>query len=688
MPYPWNNKIAVTKDDLVPGFFPSWDALEKKLYRDAKRPVGIRRIQRGGGLNCEVLIDYDTLPRPIREKLPDPRHVDCVLEKFFSVDGEAVRYYAEKRVGKHGYIAPERQTEYVLDASVLRAAILLRAAHIHEVSLMRGKTKSISKFLSAEVNLLNELRKLKNLPCHTLPTNRIRFTEKLKRFEESGYDTLLKGYDNQNAILKTKNEDDLLNAMYIQKHKPTYTEVFKQYDAFLRGEVEVINPTTGELYNPSPYNKLSRSTVTRFLASWEQRVATHLKRSADRQVYMAKNEPFQTLQHPRYAGSSLSIDDRQAPFAYDRDGHRVWFYMGIDLGSECFIGFVWGKDKNAGLLQEFYREVVRNCTEWGVNVPAQLECESHLNSTLKDTLLQEGNMFEYVSIYPNSAHSKRIERYFAALRYILEKAMPGWIGRPHARSEANQTNSDKREIIPFDAIVERCLKEIENWNNSPCTIYPDKTRYEVFLEKQHPEVKPTNWHGILPYIGEWTSTSCNHGQIKLNGKWFVLGDKGSIYTGKDLLALMKMVEGKSVDICWLRGHNGQALKALVYVDNRCACEAIPQPVAFRSKLEARSDPQAVANMELMERYKNTIRAYARSHKNEIENLVIIDNRKNTLNDKFKIGWINEEPPIYIDKNEDDDGSPIIVGESDPFSWDLNSVETYSVPTLMERFAGK
>ena len=677
----------VTKDDLIPDFFPSWDALKKKLYRDAKRPTGIRRIRRGGGSGGEVLIDFDTLPADVRSRLDDPRKVDCILERYFFVDAEAVRFFSSKRIGRYGYIAQARQDAYVLDAGVLQAAIRLRAAHVHELVSRHGSLKNTDRYISAEVNLFNELRRTRQLPLHTLPTHHLRLRDKIRRFEAEGYESLLKGYNNRNAQAKIDRTNRLLNSMFIKKDNPTQKEVYRLYSSFLCGEVEVINPETGEMYDPSLYAPLGERTVTSFLSSWRERVATHLKRSADRQQYMARYEPSQKLAHPKFAGSILSIDDRQAPFVYDRNGSRVWFYMGIDLGSECFIGFVWGKEKNASFLIEFYREVVRNCAEWGLAVPAQLECESHLNSLLKESLLKPGNLFEYVDIYPNSAHSKRIERYFEALRYGEEKKMEGWIGRPHARSESNRTSQEDKKIIPFDVIVGQCLKEIEDWNNSPCSIYPDKTRFEVFCEKQHPDVKPVNWRGILPHIGEWTETSCNHGQVRLNGDLFLLGDEGSVCTGEKLLELMNLVEGKAIDVCWLRGHKGQVLKALVCLDGRCICEAVPQPVAYRSRLEARSDPDAAQNMELVERYKNTIRGWARRHKNEIERLVVVDKRKKTLNDKFRIDWMHDALPLYDDAPEGEEDLPAAVVEED-FNCGLNAVETYRIPSLAERFAGK
>lgn len=638
MPHEWNNILVVTKEELIPEFFPSWEALKLKLWRDGKRGYGLRRVREGKGMGNEVLIAFDSLPEGWRKQLGDPRKVDCILERYFREDSEAVGYFSTVKAGKKGYILPERQQEYVLDASVLMAAFRLKLARIETLTAQGESSplKNMDKYISTAVNNFNYVRHIKKLPEHNLPTNHLSLKRKMERFEQDGYASLLKGYDNKNASVKTEKIMKLLNAMYIQKEKPTQVEVFRLYEGFLNGYVDVINPETGEIYDPSEYGKLSQRTVTAFLASWKEKVATHLKRAADRQQYMVKFDPFQTLQQPEYAGSIISIDDRQPPFWYAKQ-MRMWFYNAIDLGSECIIAFVYGKSKD-GIILDFYRELVRNCAEWGINMPAELECESHLNSNFKETFLREGCMFRFVRIIANSAHSKRIERYFGNLRYDYEKKRSGWIGRPHARNEAYQTGGDKIEVIPYDTLVMNCLEDIMEWNNSPHSRYPDKTRWEVFMERQHPDLSPINWRGILPYIGERTATSCKAGHIRLNNAWFLLGDDGEVYIGDRLLELMEQVEGKEVEVCWLRGHEGQVLKALVYLNGRLVCEALPKPVAKRSRLEALGDKVSEENFTLMERYKNTVRGWARRHKNEIEKLVVVDNRVRTLNSKFQIPW--------------------------------------------------
>lgn len=647
MPYFWEGQVVVTKEELVPRFYASWETLRRKLSRDADKPYGIRRARRGGGKACTLLIDFDSLPPRMKAALGDPRNTRHVLEEYIEPDREAVRYFATLRPGKSGGIKPERQAQLVRDAEMLRAAMALLAARRTARTIkgipLTGIERTVCEDLVSYNAMLEETEARTGVKMlrHTLPTNYRRLMEKIERFKEEGYASLLKNYNNRSAVVLTERTQRLLNALFIQKQKPTPTEVARQYAGFLDGYVDVIDPQTGEVYDPKEFRKISERTIRAFLASWKQRVATHLTRAADRQKYIGRYLPSQEFRKPEFAGEILSIDDRQPPFEYEK-GARMWFYNGIDLASEAIIAFVWGKSKE-GIIRSFYQELVRNCAEWGVSLPYEVECESSLNASFRDTILREGNLFEKVRIIPNVARSKRIEGYNAQLRYNYEKEDEGWIGRPFARNEAYATNPEHRQLIPYDTLVRRCLEHIRTWNNTPHSTVPGKTRWEVFLERQHPDLKPINWHGILPHLGERTLSSCRAGTIRLNGAAYLLGDEGRISTGERLLELMEQVEGKEVEIRWLRGHDGGVLKALVYRGGRCLCEAVRRPVAERGELGRRRNPGAAANFELVERYKATIAGWARSHKNEIDRVAVIDNRPRTLNDKFQIPWLDAEP---------------------------------------------
>jgi hypothetical protein len=225
---------------------------------------------------------------------------------------------------------------------------------------------------------------------------------------------------------------DMLNNMFSgMDHKPTHAEVARIYKGFLSGCVEIINEQTGEVYDPKGFRPLSTATVWNHLSKWENKIGNYFSRSGNRQDWMQRFKPYHGLNRLEKAGAIVSIDDRQPPFVYDEKGSRVWFYCGVDVGSEAFTSWVYGTSKE-GIIAEFYRQMVRNYAMWGLRLPYELECESALNSSYRDTLLKEGNMFERVRIEANNARGKVIERYWRQLRYGREKQDWGWIARPFA----------------------------------------------------------------------------------------------------------------------------------------------------------------------------------------------------------------------------------------------------------------
>lgn len=75
MPRLWEcdvSKVAVTIDELIPNWFPSYPALKMKISRCKNETFGIKRLQRACR-NRKMLIDFDTLDVKIKNALGDPR---------------------------------------------------------------------------------------------------------------------------------------------------------------------------------------------------------------------------------------------------------------------------------------------------------------------------------------------------------------------------------------------------------------------------------------------------------------------------------------------------------------------------------------------------------------------------------------------------------------------------------------
>lgn len=672
MPHFYNNteKVAVTVEELVPRFWRSQNVLSNAISRNHDNIYGIKALQRG----CrgrQLLVDFDTLPAHIQEKLEDPRKLPCALLYFYKIDSTAVEYYTNFRRPDGTYLGTEEQQRYITNASVLIALLQLRERHITERIKTGMSLKGIGTFLCNESNLFNEYLEKKEKPMHNLPTNPIRFKEALSAFEipfndgvrdwPYNYFSVIKDVEGKrkaNAIKVDERVNAVLNGLFQNiSHKPTVKEVYNIYDAFLSGYTgDMYNEDTGEVYSPKEMPKLSESTVRNWLNKWENRAATHLVRAGDRQKYMTKYKPFHQLERVKYASSLISVDDRQPPFK-DLQGNRIWFYNGIDVASECWTTFVHGKEK-AGIILEFYRQMVRNYTQWGLSLPAEIEAEAALNSSFKDTFLQEGYMFENVRIEANNARGKWVERQNGKLRYELEKKMEGWIGRPHARSEANQNNAEKVKKIPYEQIVEQCVRAIYEWNNSPHSQEPSKTRWEYFLEHQHPELKPTNWKAILPYLGYKQPTSCHTGYIKLKGKHRAIAEDGKILTGDALIEKMKQIEGKEIEVYWLDNNQGEVLKALAYYKERLICEVMEMPTYSRAKKERTTEDEDIRTLQSS--YVATVEGFIQKQKKQLQNINVFTKPKAPVQNSFFIPGI--DTPTKFTPNDTEEIEDILATE--------------------------
>lgn len=664
--YNKENILVVTKDEVLQArdtngelFFSNWEHLRKTLYRYENKTCGIKRADRGGGRGCVVTIVFDSLPQEIQDAIGDPRKKEHILLDYFQIDQYAVDYYNNYRTPT-GELKDSQKQAYVTTASLLNAGLALIQARRAE---WLGKGKNTVRGLEASV--CEDLRTFAPVLVrkfhreYNLPENMIRLREKLRHYSslngQERYASLIKGvFGNQHASVKTLAQMQLLESMFMsQKHKPTPTEVANQYDAFLNGYVEIINQETGEVYDPKEYGKLSLRTITSYLDTWHSKIVTFSKRAGNRQRFISEFMPGGSMLKPEYAGSIISVDDRNPPFWYAK-GKRVWFYCAYDVGAQCFTAWVYGKTKE-GIIVDFYRNIVRNYTAWGIPLPAEIECESSLNATYRNNMLADGGMFQFVRMEANKARGKYIERMWEKLRYETEKSRNGWLARPNSLRESNQKGEDACPIIPFDDIVYDCLTDIQNWNNS---LHPDQekykgmTRWEVFTENQNPNLRQeTNWKMILPYIGYKTESSCNAGTIKLQRKEFFLGIDGEISTGDELIPLLELVEGKEVDIYWLDDNEGNVMKALVYLRgaDRCICEAIQKPKFHRAKIEQTADDRK--NMSLVMAYINTFSGYISRRKSEIDKVMVIDHRTNVVNNKFVI------PGLEQKRHYDDDQEP-------------------------------
>ena len=671
MPHFYNNteKVAVAVDELVPRFWRSQNVLSNAISRNHDNIYGIKALQRG----CrgrQLLVDFDTLPFHIQEKLEDPRKLEHALLYFYKTDCVAVNYYTTFRRPDGMYLTAEEQQRYITNASVLIALLKLKEQHTTQRITKGMPLRGLHTFLCNESNSFNLYLEKKEMPMHNLPTNPIRFKEVLTEFETPFNDGVrdweynfmrivkdVEGSRKTNAIKVDERVNAVLNGLFVGiQHKPTMTEVYQVYDTFLNGYAEIWNEDTGEMYNPEEFPKLSKSTIKNWLTKFENKIASHSKRSGNRQKFKSDFIPHAQTALPTMAGSLLSIDDRQPPFWYNK-GKRLWFYIGLDVASRCITAFVYGKSKD-GIILEFYRQLVRNYHDWGLNLPYELECESSLNASFKQTFLQPGYMFQEVRMEANNAQGKYIERMFGKLRNNKEKKAIGWIARPHAKSESLQAGKGKTQIIPYQQLVDERLADLEDWNNEPHDEDASLSRWEYFLSKQKADLPETNYRRLLPYLGYKVATSCKAGYISLQRQKRAIAEDGKILTGDALIEKMKQIESKDIEVYWLDDNAGNVLKAMAYIGDRYICEVMEMPKFQRAKAE--QTEQDLINKALQDAYTMTVVRFAERQMKAIENIGVLNNTPKPVR-KFRIGQLKrfeadtESIPETIEAmNEDDE----------------------------------
>ncbi len=689
----YNNQIGVRLSFLVKKeldeakqvYMPHDDSLQLLSYgayeKRASRHSNLK-LRAGKGKGNEVLIAWNYIQSRepdwkdvLVESFGNPEISYNPLQDYFEVDGAARLFFDTYQQIK---LTPEQISQYTINASTFNAFAKLKK---YRASLHKGKGNGSNGLWPG---LISDLKAFKGYLKkeygyeHTLPLSERNLRPYFTGMIKFSYEYFIDNRGRQaNAAKVTPIMVQLWKDIYAGQRgqKPDHTEVWRQYELFLAGKIDILIHEDGEAYdrNNESFVSVDRTTVYNYQSLWENRAATHSKRSGNRQRFLGEYIPHGKMIQPKYAGSIISVDDRQPPFKYAAGGgNRMWFYLAQDLGSEAFTAWVYG-DTKEGIIDAFYKQIVVNYAQWGISMPDAIECESSLNSSFKDTYLAPGAMFQNVRIIANDARSKRIEREFEELRYRIESKEPGFIPRINNRSEHNQERADNIPFIAKEDIVRMELRLIAEHNNtlhSNQELHKGLTRWDVFMDKQHPKLSPTNWLGFMPHLGYREETSMKLGRVKLQHKGRVVGTRNfikeagmvdEVFLGDKLINVMSEIEGKDVDVYWIGGSDGEVLKAMVYdKKGMFVCELLDDLPYQRAPIEQSS--KCKENITLTAAYRGTVEGYIRRTAKEINNITIINNEPKKLGTRFVMPGLEIYTPSTaqtkelpnINDTEDDD----------------------------------
>lgn len=528
-----NGKADYSRSRTLKGVHPSTLSEEELApilsvpnYKKLAARKEINVVRKGRGLGGYVLVEVATMPLRFQEKIKlkyGDMKEDVIknwLGSHYHIDAKARDFYTRFRFDNGDALPPEHIQEYTVNASVIEA--VMRA--MEDATFMRKAMKA------GPVNwgeLAGAISYYQAEFGHTLPVSSNRFKKRVNDFKANGYESLIsRKFMNQNRRKVTYDIERLLLSIDAQPEQPFNTTVWEQYNLFVQGELELYDPETGEVLNPSDFTDkdgnplvLSPATVANYLNNPKNK-ALRAKLHMSQWDFNNAYRPYHLRSIGEFSLSKVSLDDRDLPRPM-KDGNRVKAYYAYDVVSGAVVGYAYNRYKTGELFLDCMRNMFQTLDRNGMYIPAELEVEHHLVSDFADGLMQAGTVFPLIRwCNPGNSREKRAEHKNREKKYGVEKRTQVGIGRWWAKLEANRpkeekvydekNNTYKVKTYGYEELVADDIRAIETFNAQPHPNqkrYPGMSRWDVLCAHQNPNLAPWDKAVLYRFIGQHTETT-------------------------------------------------------------------------------------------------------------------------------------------------------------------------------------
>lgn len=561
----------------------------------------VRVVYQGRGRGDKSLISVESLPAKYRKEVElsyDKDRKEAIMnniyERYYKYDAEAIAYYV-------GYLSPagnplgsDKVKELADNASAASSLIRFIAG------------MNLARSASGEVMVeWNEVMKAsiyyRDHHGHTLPDTKSRLREKIRAYRERGYESLLGGrYGNSNSRKVDDKIGRLLLQLVARSNNPFVEQVSDDYNAFVRGELDIIDPSTGEIFDSNEYRDSQGAPMELSCKT----IATFLNRPANQVLVQAARESWMTFYHnhmphlhrkrPEYSMSKVTFDDRDLPRKERSTKQRPKAYYAYDVCSGVCLGAAYSRTKDVDLVVEMFRDFFRNLKKMGVGMPMQVEVENHLMSQWRDGFLKAGEVFPFVRFCaPQNSQEKSAEHFNRGKKVQVEHRYQDGIGRFYSKMDAyvverkkqsDQFNNtyEEKAYYSWDELIADDRAVIEKWNNRPHSnqkLYPGMSKMQVFMNNLNPELTELQPHVLARYIGEQRNTSIRRNDYcRINYMdWHISSP-----------AILEKLAGKNVEAYWLPNADGSMPDELYiyqgdrYIDTLKPIEAYQEALCERT----------------------------------------------------------------------------------------------------------
>ena len=435
-----------------------------KPYYDALIHRKQMRVVRRGGGGHPALVEYATMPASVKERVistlgnPEADGGSMTFADSIKKDGEAVKYYAAHRftdeeTGMSVGLRPERQAEYVNNASVLNA---IGAARKGMVEVRAAKGRMVSGFWDKAAGWVTACREA--WP-NSLPENPRRLRDKYETYMREGYGSLIhRGYMNTNR----QKIDDVVGNALVRLYgnacpKLTFEEVAEKYNT--------------ELYDILGGERLTVAAIKNYLNRPECRAKWYGSRHGEVQA-MNDIMPIARRRKVSEANNIWSIDGTPVQMYYKEGGKlysNLYMYVVTDAASSAIIGYALGVNENSALVLR----ALRDAMERQMYAPVQLQYDNASANTQAAVQALMGNMSEVAfPCQPYRARAKYVEAIQGHFQSAVQRLYPNFKGgNITARSLDSRINPDearkiKQSAPTLEGLKAQAAEAVETWNNT------------------------------------------------------------------------------------------------------------------------------------------------------------------------------------------------------------------------------
>ena len=592
---PW-----LTYDEFVPHI------MTAENYRQCK-VRGNLRASCVGGNGRVILIEFDSLRKAdkqaVIDKYGDPRAYIAMqpLKNLKKVDLEARVYYSSKYILPSGeYLPVDYQIKYALQCEWL--AVISKVL-TDKQTLKEELGVNVLQFWDNISLLINT-----DTEKHELPTSVDRLRRRYKLYKDKGYAGIVEAWRfcNDYARKVTPKIEGLILALYCRQHRPYMNEVCRDYRRFIKGEIDVVDMVTGEMYDPKefyiPAAKSKSKTSKREMVPYELGESTvdyYLKSAANKPVVDSKrmsklehtntHRPYMLREAPMYSMSKLTMDDTSSPFKM-HNGDRPATYKVFDVASGALLVTAMHENKrpDAALIRRMIADMIGMVAQNGWKMPYEIEMERAITTSMmgdgvEKDVLSAGAVFPYVRLCaPKNPQEKRAEGFIKQLKYSFHKHREGFQFRPFARTTAHKENEDVKEVrFTFEEIRGFEMADMMAWNNTPADQekYPGLTRWQALEQCQNPNLPVIDLSIVMPYVGYKTKTSVRRMQVQV---------MGNFYRSPNTDILNDLID-TDVIAYWLPDEHGNVPEVYLYQDGAFISKALKAERFQEARIEQTTD---------------------------------------------------------------------------------------------------